>query len=56
MALEENCDNGIARWQCSDSLNDWLVAALIALPGIYFTVILVAGMRAWVEGRQSTPN
>jgi hypothetical protein len=56
MALAENCDNGNPRWQCSDSLNELLVAALIAVPAFYVTLIVVVAMRAWVERRESTPN
>jgi ABC-type arginine transport system permease subunit len=49
IAMEENCNNGIARWQCSESLQDLFVAILIGLPLFYVLALVVFGMRAWVE-------
>lgn len=57
MWLEENCNNSIPRWQCNESLENLLVGALIAIPALYLTLLVVAAVRAWVERRESsTPN
>jgi hypothetical protein len=53
IAMEENCNNGIPRWQCSESFKDLLDAALIAIPVFYVLLFVGAGMRAWVERRES---
>ena len=51
MSLEENCNNGIARWQCSESLKDLLGATLIAISALYVTALVVCLLRAAREVR-----
>ena len=55
--LEENCGNGIPRWQCSQSLEDTLVIALLGLPSVFVLLLVIAALRGWVQRRSGgTPN
>jgi hypothetical protein len=45
IAMEENCNNGVPRWQCSESLKDLLGSALIVIPLLYVTLFVIVAMR-----------
>jgi hypothetical protein len=49
MGLEDNCNNGISRWQCSNALGDLLRVAAITITGIYVISLLVAIARARLD-------
>jgi heme A synthase len=41
IGLEENCNNGIARWQCDEGTQDALVALFFVVP------VLALGLALW---------
>jgi hypothetical protein len=54
--MAENCNNGIPRWECSESLEEAVDVLLIAVPATYFTVFVIVALRASVQRRSGTPN
>jgi hypothetical protein len=47
-AQAENCDNGVSRWECSDTLRDISSVAVWVLLGVLVLLVLVllSGLRS----------